>query len=497
MIPDDLVQQILRLYFAEQWKVGTIAKQVGVHHSTVRRVLKDHGVPRAQTPRPSMVEPYLPFIHETLETYPTLPASRLYAMVAERGYPGGPDHFRSIVARIRPKKPAEAYLRLRTLPGEEAQVDWGHFGKITVGRGTRVLSAFVMVLSWSRMVFVQFFYDQRMSSFLTGHVEAFAFFDGVPRRCLYDNLKSAVLERRRDAIRFHPTLLELAGHYRYEPRPVAVARGNEKGRVERAIRYLRTSFWPARQWTDLADLNRQARQWCVEVAGTRKCQGDDTMTVMDAWREERSKLLSLPSDRFPTEERVQVKVRKQPYVRFDRNDYSVPHDRVRRTLTVLASPDRVRILEGQEVVAQHARSFDRGAQVEDPRHIEALVAAKREGRAQRGMDRLHHAVPQAEHLLEGAARRGHNLGSAVAGLLRLLDSWGAEALQVAVAEAIEADALHVAAVRQVLERRRQEAGDPPPMPVALPDDPRIRDMHVKPHALASYDPVTAEVDDVF
>jgi transposase len=119
-------------------------------------------------------------------------------------------------------------LRLRTLPAEQAQVDWAHFGTMTIGRAARQLMAFVMVLSWSRMIFLRFYLNATMPSFLHGHAAAFDFWTGIPRVLLYDNLKSAVLERKGDAIRFHPTLLELSAHYRYEPRPVAVARGNEK-----------------------------------------------------------------------------------------------------------------------------------------------------------------------------------------------------------------------------------------------------------------------------
>ena len=122
----------------------------------------------------------------------------------------------------------QAYLRLRTLPGEQAQVDWGHFGHLEIGRARRPLMAFVMVLSWSRMIFLRFFLDARMENFLRGHVAAFAAWGGVARVHLYDNLKSAVLERQGQAIRFNPTLLQFAGHYRTEPRPVAIARGNEK-----------------------------------------------------------------------------------------------------------------------------------------------------------------------------------------------------------------------------------------------------------------------------
>ncbi|HEY3494901.1 MAG TPA: IS21 family transposase, partial [Polyangiaceae bacterium] len=129
-----------------------------------------------------------------------------------------------------------------TLPGEQGQVDWGHFGKVQIGAATRTLWAFVMVLSWSRHIFLRFYLSAAMPSFLRGHVDAFRFFGGVPRVLLYDNLKSAVLERVGQAIRFHPTLLELSAHYLYEPRPVAPARGNEKGRVERAIRYVRDTL---------------------------------------------------------------------------------------------------------------------------------------------------------------------------------------------------------------------------------------------------------------
>ncbi|MGH8239731.1 MAG: IS21 family transposase [Steroidobacteraceae bacterium] len=171
--------------------------------------------------------------------------SRLYRMVHERGYRGSVDHFRHLLVRYRPRTTAEAYLRLRTLPGEQGQIDWAHFGSIAIGRARRPLMAFVMVLSYSRHLFVRFYLNATMASFLDAHLQAFGFFNAVPRVCLYDNLRSAVLERVADAIRFHPRLLELAAWYRFQPRPVAVARGNEKGRVERAIRFVRERFFAA------------------------------------------------------------------------------------------------------------------------------------------------------------------------------------------------------------------------------------------------------------
>ena len=256
----ELVAQILRLHTVEKWRVGTIARQLHVHRDVVRRVLGGASAPVPFLPSPSplrssRIDPYRAFLLETVTKFPTLTSARLLGMLGERGYAGSASHLRHLVAGMRPRPAAEAYLRLRTLPGEQAQVDWGHFGHLQIGRARRPLMAFVMVLSYSRRIFLRFFLDAHGATFMRGHAEAFAAFGGCTRVVLYDNLKSAVLERRGDAIRFNPVLLEFAAHYRYEPRPVAVARGNEKGRVERAIRYVRDNFFAARTYTDLDDLN--------------------------------------------------------------------------------------------------------------------------------------------------------------------------------------------------------------------------------------------------
>jgi transposase len=487
MIPPEREAEILRLHHAEHWRTGTIAAQLHVHHSTVRRVLTQSGVPAApSTARPSIADPFVPFIIETLAKYPRLCASRLYQMVKGRGYPGGPDHFRAIVARHRPRPAAEAYLRLRTLPAEQAQVDWGHFGKLTIGRALRPLMAFVMVLSYSRMIFLQFFFGSHMANFLRGHVAAFDFLGGVGRVLLYDNLRSAVLERRGQAVRFHPTLLELAKHYRFEPRPVAQARGNEKGRVERAIGFARTNFFAAREWTDLDDLNAQALAWCLRVAADRRCPEDRRRTVQEVFAEEQPRLLSLPENPFPTDERCTVHVGKTPYVRFDLNDYSIPHTCVRRTLEVVATLKTVRVLDGQEPIARHERCWDRDQQIEDPAHIQALADWKHQAREHRGMDRLHHAAPSSQPFFVELAHRGGNLGATTSGLLRLLDRYGARALEQALASAMARGVHSLGAVRQILDQQAHAEGKLPPVAVAL-DDPRVRDLIVKPHALETYD----------
>jgi transposase len=487
-ISSETEAQILRYYHVEKWKVGTIARQLGIHHSTVDRVLSNAGIPKVtRTDRASILDPYLPFVMETLEQFPKLTASRLYGMVRERGYTGGPDHFRHLIAHHRPRPIPEAYLRLRTLPGEQAQVDWGHFGKIKTGRSERALMAFVMVLSYSRQIFLRFYLDARMSNFLRGHEAAFKEWNGLPRVLLYDNLKSAVLERQGQAIRFNPTLLEFAAHYHFEPRPVAVARGNEKGRVERAIRYIRDNFFAARAWTDLEDLNAQAHAWCWGQAADRPCPEDRSLTVHQTFELERSQLMALPDNPYPTDEREAVSVGKTPYVRFDCNDYSVPPAYTRRTLTVLASPVEVRVLDGAEEIARHARSDDKAQQLENPEHIAQLVKYKRQARHHRGQDRLVQAAPNSRELLTQAARRGDNLGSITAALLRLLDRYGSAELEAAIDEALSREVPHPNAVRLSLERRREERQQDPPVEVALSQDQRVRNIVVRPHKLGDYD----------
>jgi transposase len=494
MIPRALEAEILRLHATEHWPVGTIATQLRVHHSTVRRVLAQAGVPAQKPVRASMVEPYLAFIADTLAKYPTLRASRLYTMVRERGYPGAPDHFRSIVARLRPRPAGEAFLRLRTLPGEEGQADWAHFGKINIGRAERPLMAFVMVLSYSRHLFLRFYLGAAMPYFIRGHVDAFAWFAAVPRVVLYDNLRSAVLERRAEAIHFHPTLLELAAHYRFQPRPVAPRRGNEKGRVERAIRFARDAFFAARSYRDLDDLNAQAAAWCAGEAAERLCPPERSRRIRELFAEERAHLLDLPANPFPSEERVEVSVRKSPYVRFDLNDYSIPHTHAHRTLTVFASLDRVRVVDGHAVVADHPRSFDRGAQIEDPAHLAALTADKRAARAHRAQDRLHHAAPTAQALFVLAAERGAHLGVLTRGLLQLLASHGAAALDAAIAAALAEDAAHLGAVRHFIDHHAHARGQRPPIAVPLPVDPRLP-LTVQPQPLSDYHQLTAPADD--
>ena len=488
MITPEQHAEIRRLYFGEHWKVGTIVTNLGVHPDTVRAAIAlDTRAVRRGLCRPSIVDPYLPFIRDTLAQYPRLRATRLYEMVRPRGYTGSANQLRRVVHTIRPRAAVALYRRLVVLPAEEAQVDWGAFGSIPIGHGTRSLSGFVMVLSYSRALFAHFTLDQTLESFLRGHVEAFQAFAGSARTLVYDNLKTAVLERHGTAIRFHPRLLELAGHYHFSIRPCTPARGNEKGKVERQIRYLRDAFFAARTFRDVDDLNAQFQRWRDEIAHQRPHPEHRDQTVAQVFTQEQPRLLPLPAHPFETELMRAVVSGKLAYVRFDRNSYSIPHTHVRRPLTLLANATTVRIVAGADEIARHRRSYDTGQALEDATHVEGLLTATHQANASSTRDRLRLAVPITATLLARLAERGDVLRPHLIRLLALLEDYGPQELTTAVEIALARDAMGAGSISHILETRRRHRGAQPPVPMILPDRPGVRHLEITPHRLETYD----------
>jgi len=197
MISEEVRSRIRRLFFAEHWRVGTIATELGLHRDTVAVAVDTSKFANCRSRATAqLLDPYRDFIRATLDQYPRLRATRLFEMIRARGYAGSVFPVRRYVRHVRPTVAQQAYFRLSTLPGEEAQVDWGSFGKIRVENTERLLSCFVIFLCLSRSTFSRFTLDQTLESFLRCHVEAFQRFGGVPRNLLYDNLKSVVLERQ-------------------------------------------------------------------------------------------------------------------------------------------------------------------------------------------------------------------------------------------------------------------------------------------------------------
>jgi transposase len=484
VIDREAVARIRHLHFAEHWPVGTIASELGLHHETVRTALQD-GIKTSPSARPRQVDPYVEFIRQTLEQHPQLRATRLFQMIQERGFAGTARQVRRKVAEIRPRR-QEAFLRRRIFPGEEGQVDWASFGKVMIGTAQRALSCFVMTLSYSRALYLEFSFDQCLESFLRGHVRAFADLGGVPRVILYDNLRSAVVERLGNAVHFNPRLIELAAHYHFAPRACRPARGNEKGRVERSIRFIRDSFFAARPFTTLPDFNRQALVWRGEIAAKRPWPQDDRVSVEAAFAEEILRLMELPVHSFDTDFMDTVSSAKTIYIRFDKNDYSIPHSFVGRPLTLLASDTEVRILDGATQVARHRRSYDRHEPVEDRAHVDALLLEKARAQASTPSSLLISVVPEVEAFLEEGFNRGESVALMTTRLRLLLDDYGAQDLRDAVQEALLKGTPRTASVAYILSQHRRQ-GRPQAAPVDLSRRPDLKDLYVKPHASETYD----------
>ncbi len=264
-----------------------------------------------------------------------------------------------------------------------------------------------------------------------------------------------------------------------------MARGNEKGRVERAIRYIRDNFFAGRHWQTLDELNAQADEWCQGVSADRRCPENNDLSVRKAFLLEQPSLLALPDNPFDTRERVEVRARKTPYIRFDLNDYSIPHQQVQKTLSVNADLKSVCILNGAEQIAEHPRCFGKGEQIEQEVHINALWLAKTQAKLHRGQDRLSQASEHIPDLLQQSIERGHVLKTTVRLLNEYLDYYGRDELHHAVAEALKQQSPYPQAVQQILECRRDEKHCPPPLAVAVPD--KVKHLIVKTVNVADYD----------
>ena len=477
--------EIRRLHYAEHWPVGTIATQLCVHEDVVRRVL---GVARRRgpdRPRAKLVDPYAGFIAQTLERYPGLKSTRLYDMLRPRGYAGSVRTLREYVATVRPRRASEAFLRVDPLIGEQAQVDWAHVGKVPVPGGMRALWLFVMVLAWSRAMWAEFVFDLSVHSLLRSLSRSAAFFGGCTRQWLFDNPKTVVLERHGEAIRFHPLLLELSGHYCVSLRLCAVRKANQKGRVERAIRYLRERFLAGRTIRSVEQGNRELLTFIDEVAHPRPHPTIPGRTVGDCLAEEQQRLLPLPEKAAVTDLVEPVPLDSTAFVHFDNNLYSAPHHYSERTLTMVADDVTVRLLDGEEEVACHARNWGRRQRVEDMAHRKALLEHKRGAREAKGQDRLRVAVPDVDHLFSRWVDAGRNVGNMTFQMLRLLDRYGDDTVAGAVTEVLARGTHDPGAVAILCEQARQRNQQPVPIDVVLGS--HVPDRDVIPHALETYD----------
>ncbi|BBH54682.1 IS21 family transposase [Fluviispira sanaruensis] len=440
MISSKEEAEILRLYNIEKWRVGTIATYLKRHHTSIKRVLinyNSYDKRRSRNKTGSILDKYEEFIQETLERYPLITASRIYQMIKERGYPGlSSGLVRMKVSTLRPKKQQEAFLKLKTFAGEEGQVDWADFGKISVGKAERRLSAFVLTLSHSRMIYLRFFYSQGMREFLQGFVEAFEFFNGVPKRILLDNLRSGVRNRVSSFINYNEQFLSLSKHYCFEPQAVGVRKGNEKGKVERSIQYIRNNFFSGREFENIEKLNKEAINWCLHESPQRKWQTDNRIKIFEAFEEEKTKLIPLPKNPYFSYDRRVISIGKTPYGRYDLNDYSVPAKYVMRKLELCASENSVEIFDGINKVAEHLRSYSKQEVIENSDHISDILKHKKRAIKGSALHRITTLVPDAEYFIEILVNRGENTGGIIASLTKILNIYGKELLTEAIQEVI-------------------------------------------------------------
>ena len=486
-VAPELETEIRRLFFAEHWKVGTIAGQLNVHHDVVRRVLGllPARPPSTSGPRPQRLDPYREFIAQQLAQYPRLRSTRLYDMIHERGYAGGVRTLRRLIARIRPAPRAEVFLRLQLLPGEQAQIDWAHVGTIPVPGGERPLWVFLIVLAYSRALWAELVFELTADSLCRSLVRASTYFGGASRQWLFDNPKSVVLERHGDAARFHPELLELASHYHVQPRLCAVAKANQKGRVERAVRYLRERFFAGRRITELAAGNRELARFLEQIALPRPHPVFKDRSVAQLLAEERPHLLPLPATPPATDRMLSVRADKTATVHFDTNLYSVPPAGAGKLLTLVASDTQVRVLEAAVELACHPRCWGRRQLIELAEHREAIVRLKRAAQELKGRDRLRTLVPSIDQLYGRWIEAGRSLRHMTAQTSKLLDLYGEEIFREAVAEILARGLHDPGALAQWCEQKRRALTRPVPVELVL--NHHVPDRDVIPHNLEDYD----------
>jgi len=488
MITAEMRAQMRRLVLVDGMKIETVARRFGVHHSVVRRALRDPSspAPAAATPRPSKIEPWKPYIVQRLTELPLLTSARLYSELRDRGYTGSAKHLRRYVAQVREPRSRKAYLRVEFEPAEQAQVDWGSFGYLRVGQSQRPLSVFSMVMSWSRAIFIDFALDQQMETFCRMHRQALEFFRGVPRRVVYDNLKSVVLHHIGSTVQFNPRFLAFAGHYLFEPLAAPKQYPEFKGRVEASVKFIRHSFFYGRSFGSLDDLRAQAVRWRDDVANER-IHGTTRERPSQRLIVERPRLRALPPHPFDTDIIIPLVVSKEARVRFDCNSYSVPTKYVGKTVQLRADDRRLRVMCDGVEVAAHARCWDKRRHIEDPAHVRELLDHRKAARGISRRERLIATCPEARLYLNEVARRRIRLDHELEKLFRLVDQYGEADVVTAIAKAIVQRSFGARYVRALCDQARFARGlGEPPEPV-ITGNHAADSLTVDPHPMETYD----------
>lgn len=367
----------IREMYGQGVSITEIARRTGLDRKTIRKWANTEGLPKRQKRQvKSILVPYKSFILEQMQKGVTN-AEKMLRLLQQRGYTGKVRIVRAFMAPYRPMARAVATVRFETEPGKQAQVDWADFGHIQVGNQVLKLYAFIMVLGYSRTLYLEFVTSTDMGTFLRCHINAFRFFGGVTKEILYDNPKSVVKERDAEGRPvFNERFMDFAGFYGFRSRACLPYHAWTKGKVERPVRYVRENFWQGIEFTSLEDLNHQAAVWRDTVANVRVHATTGVQPVVRLAEEELT-LLGNRSD-FDTSVYTSRRVSREAFVSFEGNRYSVPWHLAGKDVLIRLLPDRrhIQALWEEQVVAHHALVEGHGELVKDPAHFQGLQRAK-------------------------------------------------------------------------------------------------------------------------
>lgn len=359
MLSIEIQAEILAKFYNDKRSIRSIARDLGINRDSVRRITERKSVQASMIThtRSTILDPFKHEIDEILLHDPVCTSSAILNRLRSLGFTGGITCVRDYVRRKKRERvrPKQAFLRLDFAPGETAQVDWGEFGDV-FGDGIKI-HCFAMVLAHSRMIYIEFTRSEKFEEFIRCHESAFKFFSGVTRECWYDNLATAVTERVGNLVKFNSRFMSYMGHQHTRPHACNVARGNEKGRVEDLIKYIRMNFWPAREFKDLSDLNHQAAKWRDEIANQREHRSIRQIPRLVFERDERSQLMPMNEHAFDTDEVLSRVVPSDFHFLYETNRYSVPWTLCGITITVRSDRDWVRIYYDGQFVCRHQRSY--------------------------------------------------------------------------------------------------------------------------------------------
>jgi len=436
----------------EKLKAGQIAKDLGLHPETVARWLKETSyTPRKSPRRQSLLDPFRDTVTRMINTH-DYSAMQIHKRIREAGYKGGYTIVKEFVRKVRPPR-STPYLTLRFDPGECAQVDWGSAGAISVGNTRRRLSFFVMVLGYSRMMYVEFTLGETQEQWLACHQHAFDYFGGCPQRVMVDNLKSAVLSHPagHPAI-FHPRYMELAAHYGFEIRACNVRSPNEKGRVENGVRYVKGSLLRGLGLEQFAPINPAAREWLDTVANVRE-HGMTHQRPIDLFKREKPQLSALPINTYDVGVPRAVTASAQFRVTLDTNRYSVPSAYASRRLTTRIYPERLLIYHDGKLIAEHPRRYDRHQDYLNADHQSELLVHKRRAREQQRLMHLLRLTPRAEEYYRQLQERRLNPAVHIRKIIALTEIYGEGAVARAIDDALEYQAFSSEYITNILEQR--------------------------------------------